>query len=70
VRGKTQPQEAPEGVTYHLREWRFGEFSRSVQFPTAIDEEQIKAQLADGVLTIHLPKSARAVPRRITVNAS
>lgn len=70
VRGKTQSPESQEGMTYHLREWRSGEFSRSVQFPTAVDEEKIEAQLVDGVLTINLPKSAKAMPRRITVNVS
>lgn len=70
VRGKTEQQQEQEGATYHLREWRTGEFARSVQFPTPIDAEQIQANLTDGVLTIHLPKSQKALPKRITINAS
>lgn len=70
VRGKTEQQEAQEGTTYHVREWRFGEFSRSVQFPSPIDAEGISANLSEGVLTISVPKSEKAMPKRITVTAN
>lgn len=46
------------GVGGYLRRFTLGE---------AIDREQIKARLHNGVLTLHLPKAERARSRRITV---
>jgi HSP20 family molecular chaperone IbpA len=38
--------------------------------PTAVfDAEKIRADLNDGVLTVHLPKAEALKQRRITVNA-
>lgn len=68
IRGSTQA-EPQEGVRYHVLEQRFGAFSRTVQFPTPVDTEHIQANLADGILTIRVPKSESARPRRITVQA-
>ena len=38
----------------------FGRFERQVPLPFSIDEEHCKAEFADGILTIHLPKLAEA----------
>jgi HSP20 family protein len=69
IRGHTQ-NEQQEGVRYHVQEQRFGTFNRSIQFPTAVDDDKIQATLADGILTLRLPKSERAKPKRITIKAS
>ena len=53
-----------------MQEQRFGDFNRTIQFPTPIDAEKIQASLADGILTIHVPKAEAAKPKRITVKAS
>ena len=66
IRGRTQAEEQ-ENARYHIREQRFGEFTRVVQFPTAVDADKIQATLADGILTIRVPKAEAAKPRRITV---
>ncbi|HWQ14372.1 MAG TPA: Hsp20/alpha crystallin family protein [Roseiflexaceae bacterium] len=68
IKGHTQT-EPQEGVRYHVREHRFGDFSRTIQFPTAVETERIKANLADGILTIRVPKAEAARPKRITVKA-
>ncbi len=63
---------APEGVRdedYHRREGSFGEFSRELRLPAGLDAEKIDARLADGVLTVRLPKSEAAKPRRIEVSS-
>ena len=49
------------GVGGYLRRFTLGE---------AIDRERIKAQLQNGVLTLHLPKAERARSRRISVQAA
>lgn len=67
--GRTQPEQAA-AVRYHVREQLFGNFTRTIQFPALVNAEQIQAHLADGILTITLPKAEAAKPRRITVQTS
>ena len=58
-----------EGVAYQRRERGIGKFSRSVRLPVAIDADRADATLRDGVLTLTLPKSAAAKPRKIAVKS-
>jgi len=59
-----------KNMRYHIREQRFGEFVRTIQFPTQIDADKIQASLANGILTIKVPKAESAKPKRITVQAA
>ncbi len=49
---------------------RVGHFAYRTLLPGHIDADHINADLADGVLTVRVPKSEAAKPRRITVNAT
>jgi HSP20 family protein len=49
-------------------EYGIGDFHRTFTVGEAIDTERISAELKNGVLTVHLPKSAKVKPRRIDVN--
>ncbi len=44
-----------------------GGFSRSIRLPEHVDAERIEATFADGVLTITVPKSSVALPRKIAI---
>jgi len=68
IQGHIQAEQQ-EGVRYHIREQRFGDFSRSIQFPTAVEVAKAQANLANGILTIRIPKSETAKPKRITVKS-
>ena len=46
---------------------RVGQFSYHTQLPGDIDAEHISADLADGVLTVRVPKTEATRPRRIPV---
>jgi len=48
---------------------RIGQFAYRTTLPGDIDTDHISADLADGVLTVRVPKTEAARPRRITVNA-
>jgi HSP20 family protein len=48
----------------------YGTFSRAFSLPEHLDEEKLSANLADGVLTIEIPKLQKAQPRRITVGGA
>jgi HSP20 family molecular chaperone IbpA len=49
-------------------ERRYGTFSRSIQLEVAIEQSQITATFADGVLTITLPKLVPEQPKEFRVN--
>lgn len=50
-------------------EWGSCEFRRRFSIPSGIDASKISAQLKDGVMHLHLPKSEALRPRQITVRA-
>lgn len=49
-------------------EYNIGHFSRSFMLNSKVDREKIEAHVADGVLTLTLPKAEEAKPRRININ--
>ena len=57
----------PNGARLLLQEYGVGDFHRSFEVSEAIDPDKISADFQNGVLTLHLPKSAAARPRKITV---
>jgi len=46
------------------------EFTRSFSVPQTIDVGKVKAELKDGVLRLHLPKSEAAKPKQIEIKAA
>ena len=56
-----------EGLEPLYTEYAVGHFARSFTLSNKIDQQQIGAQLDDGVLTLTLKKSKEALPRRIAV---
>lgn len=57
---REEKREKDEKKQYHVYERSYGAFARSFTLPSAIDDKQIKARFHDGVLTVHLPKTAEA----------
>lgn len=51
------------------REFGVGDFQRSFTLGQEIDASGIRAEYRHGVLTLHLPKTASARPRKIAVQA-
>ena len=56
-----------EGLEPIYTEYNIGHFGRSFSLSNKIDQQQISAQLDDGVLTLTLRKAKEAQPRRITI---
>jgi HSP20 family molecular chaperone IbpA len=50
-------------------EYRDAIFERRFAVPNGIDASKINAELKDGVLKLHLPKSEAVKPRQIPVQA-
>jgi len=67
IKGERKPREGVEAESYHIREREFGPFARSIALPDPVDPDKAEATHAHGILTVRLPKSEAAKPKRITV---
>lgn len=65
VKGSRSAQDYKDESTGHLRERRFGSFSRSIRLPKDIDTEAIQADMKNGVLTLTIAKKEETKPKRI-----
>ena len=52
---------------YLLRELPNGSFRRALRLPTEIDADKVEARITDGVLTLRLPKTESARPKKIKI---
>ena len=57
-----------DGLQPLYTEYNIGNFSRSFTLSSKIEQDAIKAELKDGVMTLVLPKSEKAKSRRIAVS--
>ena len=57
-----------EGLEPLYTEYNVGHFARSFALSNKINQQEIGAQLDDGVLTLTLKKAKEALPRRIAIN--
>ncbi|HVE82834.1 MAG TPA: Hsp20/alpha crystallin family protein [Myxococcales bacterium] len=69
VSGKREMEHKEEKETYYAYERSYGSFTRSFTLPADVNAGLAKAELKDGVLTILLPKTPEALPRKIEVKS-
>jgi HSP20 family protein len=67
VSGSRKPYERPESARLLLNELHTREFRRTIRPAHDVEASEIEAHMADGVLTVILPKAERAKARTITV---
>ncbi|KAF5348550.1 hypothetical protein D9756_009639 [Leucocoprinus leucothites] len=68
VSAETKSSAEHEEGGYAIRERSYGKSSRTLRLPPGIKDADIKAAMADGVLTITFPKSSpEQEPKRITI---
>jgi HSP20 family protein len=69
TRPSPYPRQDGEGAL-RRSERGFGRFERSLRVPPGMSPDAIQASLADGVLTMRIPKPERLKPHRIPVTAA
>ncbi|KAI4721892.1 HSP20-like chaperone [Aureobasidium sp. EXF-10727] len=52
---------------YWVSERSVGEFSRSFAFPSRVDQDNVRASLKDGILSIVVPKASAPTTRKINI---
>lgn len=67
IEGETKAEEKTERANYVRQERRYGAFSRTLRLPAQVKGEDARATIEDGVLTLTMPKSKEAKPRRIEI---
>ena len=67
ISGERKTETRTEETLVHRVERYSGRFERSVTLPATVSAEKVKATYTDGVLSLTLPKSEQAKPKRIDV---
>jgi len=70
LKGERKFQGEDNGKGYHRVERSYGTFARYFTLPDTVDSEKVRADYANGVLTVTLPKKEVAKPRTIKVQVS
>jgi HSP20 family protein len=69
IRGQLKDESETTRGEYHLRERRYGAFSRTISLPSTVKADDIQADFVDGILTLKMPKSEEVKPRRIQIQS-
>ena len=69
ISGVLSGGEDEQTTRWHIQECYWGEFSRTIALPVQVreDENSVKAELKDGVLTITFEKEKAEAPKKINV---
>ena len=70
IASEQERNEQREENGYVIRERRSGAFRRTFSLPEDVDADAIGATFKDGLLTLTVPKSAKAQARQIAVKSA
>ncbi|MBW4694362.1 MAG: Hsp20/alpha crystallin family protein [Lyngbya sp. HA4199-MV5] len=68
ISGEYRSEAKHEDGKLFRSEFRYGSFRRVVPLPVAIQNDQVKADFTDGILTLTLPKAVSDRPKVVKVN--
>lgn len=67
ISGERKSEKEEKNKKFHRIERSYGRFERAFTVPEDADASKISADFKEGVLKVHLPKSAQAKPKTIAV---
>lgn len=70
VEGERKREKEEDGKRFHKIEREYGKFVRRFTLPLEIDAAKVQAEFKNGVLSVHLPKTAKATPKAIEVKVA
>jgi HSP20 family protein len=70
VEGERRQEKEEKGKRFHKVERSYGKFVRRFALPTEVDGVHARADFKDGVLHVHLPKTATAKTKAIEVKVA
>lgn len=69
IKGEIKEEKETKNVDYHIKERRYGSFTRSINLPTQVVADKAQADFNNGILKLMLPKAEEVKPKTITVKA-
>ncbi len=69
IKGELKRDQELKDEQYHLRERRYGSFSRAVSLPNKVNADAIEAVYENGLLKLTIPKAEEVLPHKIPVRA-
>ena len=70
IQGERKADVVDEDSVCHRRERGSGRFSRTLQLPFEVENDQVAAKYENGVLTITLPRSEATRPKKIEITSA
>lgn len=70
ITGERKFEKEEKGKKYHRVERAYGSFVRTFSLPDDANPAKVSAEFKDGVLTVHLAKTAKAKPQQIEVKVA
>ncbi len=67
ISGTLSSGDESEANNWHIQECYWGEFSRTLALPVAVKEDEAKAALKDGVLSVSFPKVQQEQAKKIQI---
>jgi HSP20 family protein len=67
IKGEKKKEQETKDEDYYFCERAYGAFSRSLRLPVEVKADKITANLNNGVLEVHLPKSENAKETQISI---
>jgi HSP20 family protein len=67
IKGEKKEEKEESDENTYVCERSYGSFVRTIPIPAAVNEDKIEAKLEKGVLTISLPKTEKAKPKKVEI---
>jgi HSP20 family protein len=63
IKGEKKTIKEEKEKNYHINERKYGSFERKFELPENADEENIKAELKNGILSLYIAKNKKIAPK-------